>query len=381
MTRFFLSVLLIITFQCKQPDDGDRNENFSSDQNDSHLPKPDKSDQKDTSKQISTSTNTPPLPPINTSSTQTVNNTSQDSTRSTGNLEVNSSSKKITKMSLLGDSIGVGLFSDTRLGSAIPDNSPSDTFVNELINGITLEEALQTIDSTYKSNYQSAFIGKLTSANCFSLACRLQLSNANAQSLAVSASRIDDVLDSQIQNLANDTDLVIVEIGANDFCAVDYNQSNYLASYKQLLDKLIELPNQPLIVILPIPNIPSVFQNAPPRTYSFSYDTGFFPLGLTCGDIRDGQFKMVGIEPLCPRLAALQTTAAADWSAVNKALEALVSSQPQSERFLFVKEIINWSIQKTDLAVDCFHPNLSAHQKLAQILWSAVQPRVLVSTP
>lgn len=282
--------------------------------------------------------------------------------------------KKISKMALLGDSIGVGLFSDTKLGSDLPDESPVLSFVGDLVmNGTELGEALREIDSTYKSEYPSAFIGKISSTNCFSLACQLGLKASSAKNHAVSGSRIDDVLTQQLPALAQDRDLIVIEIGANDFCAEDYNQSTFIDTYKQTLDKLMVPPQQALIVVVPIPNIPSVLQNAPEKTYSFSYNAGFFSMPLTCGDIRDGQFKTVRIEAFCPRLASSSSKTSKEWTAVNTALETLVNTYSSTGRIVFVKELLSWSIQKSELAMDCFHPNATAHKKLAQMLGKVVK--------
>ena len=288
---------------------------------------------------------------------------------------------RISKMALLGDSIGVGLFSDTKLGSQLPQNSPVFSFIGSILNGEALDTALLTTNATYRDNYPSAFIGKLNVPNCFSLACQLHLTASSANNFAVAGSQVDDVLDTQLPALASDTNLVVVEIGANDFCSEDYNQNDYLTTYKQILDRLATASNQPVVVVIPIPNIPSVFQNAPAATKSLVYNF-FIPLQLTCGDIRDGQFAYTEHEPFCPRLVSSNTnTMASEWLSVNAGLANLVNSYAQTGRFVFVQNLTTWSIQQTDLAMDCFHPNLSAHQKLAQMTWASLQAKIQLSNP
>jgi len=286
----------------------------------------------------------------------------------------------VKKMALLGDSIGAGFLSDSEKGKVANPSSLSFSFFTDFLSsGFDLSATLTTYNPRYKKEIESAFVGKLDGPQCFSVACRLGIKDDKATSHAVVGHHIEDLLRDQLPNLDKATDFVITEIGANNFCDTKYNQASFLAQYKTLLDELSKSPASVLIV--PLPDVPGVFQKAD----SYSTATQVSLLGInqpiTCGQIRDGFSSGDPNDVFCPRILDLATKnkladARTEIKSVNDELEALVSSYNLPKRFFFAKGVATWELQTGDLAADCFHPNRSAHKKIADISWDAVKEHI-----
>ncbi len=292
--------------------------------------------------------------------------------------------KSVNEMAVLGDSIGVGFLVDTELGVKPLDSSPIFTkflqpILPQVFVGITADAFIRQISILsrhYRDSYQSAFIGNMSKINgqdCFSLACKLNLKANQTHNYSVAGYQIDNIL-SESERLSATVDLIIIEIGANDFCSISYDQNVFLTRYQKLVDKLKEHPNNPVVLFIPIPNIPHVFKTAPAKTDNFEF---FFD--FNCGDIRDG-LQFGNDNSFCPRFANANSTfltrASQQISDLNSAVKTIIDKAELPDRFFYASELNDWSIQKSELAADCFHPNLKAHKKISDLSWKVISKSI-----
>lgn len=265
-------------------------------------------------------------------------------------------------MAVLGDSISAGFLVDTQLGSPVSLKSPIMALLNNI--GGSFDDTMALIAGNYKANFPAAFVAK-ADPDCISHSCQLHIPTGQAINHAVIAHRISDLLAIQLPKLDPNADYVVVEIGANDFCANDYDQAKFLAQYSQLVKALGARAHSTRVQFIPIPAIPKVFELADSGTVSSVANLAFVELPVHCGDIRDG--LMFEGSAFCPRVLAAGKNLGplyTQLAAVNSGIQDLVEAA-KNPKMTFAEGLISEPLTKDDLAIDCFHPNKAAHQKMA----------------
>lgn len=271
-------------------------------------------------------------------------------------------------MLVLGDSIGVGLLSDTKLGNSYGMEHPLvSKLVNIYMGSSNVTDPLPHLDKSYLEK-PSAFRGKnIKDMKCFSLNCQIDIPSLLVFNGSVSRSTVEDLIE-RSEKFDRDYGLVVTEVGANDICSESYDKSQFVKSYKDLLNKVSSKAEAVLIV--PVPDIASVYGVAPSELLSSQVSVFVAQISLTCGKIRDG--VDFGLDPFCPRALKLsQEQMRKDIEDVNLELEELVNEMNKKEGsidYIFAKDISNLKITREDLAVDCFHPNIEMHKKIAKSL-------------
>ena len=278
---------------------------------------------------------------------------------------------QVKKMALLGDSIGVGFLSDTMFGSMPPKQSPIFGLVNAALSGAMSNphQTLMRIGEIYKDKHLSPWIS--TSKECEAHSCLLSLSNDNAVNLATLGAEISQVTGDQLPRVKDDTDYIVVEVGANDFCQHGFNKESFLGKYRKLVKALSARAAKPVVLFVPIPNIPELFSITANST-AFTMNL-FIPIPVKCSDIRDGGF--LGREnAFCPRLGkgANLNEEATNWQTLNESLEKIISEE-KNPKLVFAKSLMAQKMTKNLLAADCFHPSKNAIKVMAEQTWLAVK--------
>ena len=152
---------------------------------------------------------------------------------------------------VIGDSISVGLFSDTNLGKEVFADEGLALFLGlnseKLLVASDHTEKMQIFDPYYKENTQGGYVGNL--------AIKLNLDLVNQ---AQSGARIDQAIaqvSSVNTSIADKNLYVVVEIGTNDFCnfaADDTFVDNFIATYKKLLSDVKAKFSKVKVFLLPV---------------------------------------------------------------------------------------------------------------------------------
>lgn len=324
-----------------------------------------------------------------------------------GQFEGSWSGQNIERMVVLGDSLAVGLFSDTVLRRNPPNDQVLEFLSDVLIapplpGGITPLNVLPEVDMFYRQEN----MGSLASDAPYSISHRLGV--VEPVNLAASGSIVDDVnaLIAQGNPELVAADLIAVSVGTNDFCAFgdtpDF-QTRFIESYRTLLLALNSLGRRPVVVLKPILSPVTVFRRvADEQIFSEDIQVAISvmlgqlgslgveipPYAFTLREHSDATCRQVimqncGVIARHPgELDELHRTI----ESANRAVADLVTSMRRDgmieDRFvtdfacsgeLCGSEINQRAIELADikpyLALDCFHLSAAGHELVADVLF------------
>ena len=120
----------------------------------------------------------------------------------------------------------------------------------------------------------------------------------HVSNLAVSGARLardgEGDIEAQLTRADEKTTHFVIEAGANDFCAVDYDQQAVLAKLKDVQSKILARGDSVQLMIVAVPDIVHLFTNVAPPEHIAFVDAGADPddsaddTTYTCAEIRDG---------------------------------------------------------------------------------------------
>ena len=288
-------------------------------------------------------------------------------------------------MAVLGDSISVGLFSDTQLGTFPADSA----YFTALLDPSAQRPTSVELDNHYKHEVNTAY----TSAkHCHTLACSVEHNSFHVSNLAVSGARMagtgEGDIEAQLMRADAKTTHFVIEAGANDFCAVDYNQQAVLNELKDMQNKILARGDHVQLMVVTVPDITRLFTSVAPPGHTAFVDAGADPddssddTTYTCAQIRDGDLMVEhsdGIIPKaeaasCPRMVDIGS-GAPDYVALSDELAALNAEIAKlgGERTTVVTSVGNLEFEAKHIAADCFHPSQAGLQLLANEMFKAVQ--------
>lgn len=282
------------------------------------------------------------------------------------------------KLAILGDSLVVGVMAETKMGGELPAENYlyKHLFATEgkELAGKDLSEEekrkrrteyVRRNDDAYKKKENAYSYGKKGDCS-FSHACRMGLDKDEFRNFAVSGSKVGD-LDAQLAELASiagKAEHYIIEVGANDFCANDFNKEKYLKGLKRLIAKVLGQNVQAKVLVVPIPNVVYLFEEV-----AMPADVATVVRGksYTCGQIRDGG---LGRRKYCPHVSDATDRAGlkTEIKEVNDAILGL-TGQYDNNRVKFAEAVSMTRFGKKHLAADCFHASEEGLKLLAAETW------------
>ena len=306
-----------------------------------------------------------------------------------GNNRVESNS--IRRMLILGDSIATGVLIDTKIGDPLEPSFSGNTLSLELskentlnldlnllmagenINNSYVVESINGLEQNYKKN-PSAFFGGVDFPNDqVSLSAKLGLNSNRVINAAISGYRTSDVLNKALPDFTNqkkdDVDLVVLEIGANDFCSsLDPIElkSQFTENYSGILRKLSLIKSKPKVLIIPIPDIPNILSEASDRTALSVAVPPFTEGSVSCQELQQNY---------CPRFRDYGISeGVALASELNKIIEELVDkfNDDKDVRFKLVSGVAERNAFTSEmLSIDCFHFGDAGHRILSNLSYEA----------
>ena len=262
--------------------------------------------------------------------------------------------RTINNLTLLGDSIGVGMMSDSERGHLVFSDDILSKIAFDLLYGVF---KIENYDTYYKANGYNPF----TSQKIQSLAVNLGIPATEAKNLSVSGSRIYQIND-QI-SLMKPSDLIVLEVGSNDICARDHQLDSFLKEYEEVLVKLKGMENNPSIVLIPAFPVHKLHEFVDKNLFDNLAGFGNPP---TC---RNSYALMCG--------ALLSSTKAAmheRYQAVNQGIESLVNKlDPSGKQLILGPNLDSLAMSPDYLAMDCFHPNQTFNELYSQMLWKELK--------
>ncbi|MFK7823563.1 MAG: SGNH/GDSL hydrolase family protein [Oligoflexales bacterium] len=280
-------------------------------------------------------------------------NENQPDTQNTNN-EESLQGRSIKSMSLLGDSIGVGMVSGSKLGHLSFSNQVLNNIGYDLIQG---SFNIESYDAYFKENGYNPF----TSQKIDSLAVNLGLSESNSQNLAVSGSRIYQISD-QISQMRK-SELVVLEVGSNDICASDHELNDFLKEYETVLRELKNQVHKPAIVVVPAFPVHKLLRYT--NTDLFK-NLGPFGNSPTCQDsyaLMCGALLNLSKEEILKR-----------YQGINDGIESLVKNlDPKSEQLFIAPRSGKLTMKSEYLAMDCFHPNYNFNKEYSKMIWDELE--------
>jgi lysophospholipase L1-like esterase len=265
---------------------------------------------------------------------------------------------------VIGDSISVGLFSDTNLGKEVFADEGLALFLGinseKFLTAKNHTEKIQIFDPYYKNNTQGGYVGNLA------LDLKLDLVNQ-----AQSGARIEQAIaqvSSVESSIAAKNLYVVVEIGTNDFCVFadkDDFVDNFITTYKKLLADLKTKFKNIKVFLLPTFDALSLKQ-------------------VKNVDILDplifGAFRAVGSRNTCESFQkntcpVFKRSIAADASLAIKRnlVNAMIKELAQEEEnFFYIDFFATFKITDKHLAMDCFHPNTLTHDVIKEKLMELI---------
>ena len=274
---------------------------------------------------------------------------------------------KSFRMAVLGDSIAVGFLGDTNMGEPISAQNP---YFSDLLAGNPRHPS--EYDGYYIQNFKNAFSN---GDHCVSLACRIEHSNFHVTNLARSGAKTKE-LDIQLDMVEAETDHFVIEVGGNDFCALDFDKDTLIAELQGLVEK-VSARGQ--VLLIPVPDVVRLFEEvtAPTDTAFTTTDDTVF----TCDQIRDGGLLATDpqtgdVDPakkalfsFCPRVSSAtdRENMKTELTAVNAAIKAMASEQVK-----VAESIATMQFGKEHLSADCFHPSRAGLKMIAEEAFKAI---------
>ncbi|MBQ49880.1 MAG: hypothetical protein CMP10_21040 [Zetaproteobacteria bacterium] len=299
----------------------------------------------------------------------------------------------IRRMLILGDSIATGVLNDTTIGDpvspslsgsnlslAISKDNTLSLDLNQLIDMNTMTvnnsyvvDSIEGLQNNYKSQ-PSAFYGGVDFAyDQFSLSAQLGLDSSQVINAAIFGYRTGDVLYDAIPDVlsqnTNDIDLVVLEIGSNDFCS-NLNpaelKTQFAENYQGIMSELANMPGQPKVLVIPVPAIPSILAQAGDQEAFNVSIPPFIQESVSCQELQQNY---------CPRIRDYSFNEGVQLvTDLNSIIEDLVNTfndKTQSE-FELVDEIAATDTFTAEmLSLDCFHPGILGHRQLGRLSYEA----------
>ena len=316
--------------------------------------------------------------------------------------------RTINSMAVVGDSISTGIFSDTSMGGKYTitfdlnmlfvENIRLEPFsvigasVEHLMNGKNIF-ALPSLQSLYvkkiheKVKHQYLKMGIFSSASPYSHASRLGLEPEAVQNLSVAGYKVRDILTKSLKYLDKE-DYLILQIGANDFCHPEVGDlPRFEEDFKALLKTIYERPNSPLILIVPAPNMNTVYElTKGKQSFSADLKIPIFSLGaythhfesMSCPKIR-GELGDRGYL-LCPMFKNYDPAKVRNrQKEMNAAMERVVSDLDHEQRIVFAAAVSQPDVINAGMfAIDCFHPNRRGQEAIANAAWNSIVGKLSV---
>lgn len=311
---------------------------------------------------------------------------------SSSDLEEGENLPLYSNMLILGDSISVGVLSETRLGDPlkvavdsqdvsliVSEETRLDIPILELVNsdltintGLIVSRLLELQDS-YK-NRPSAFFGGIDlDQDQGSLASLLGLKSTEVRHGGFSGYKSGDVAQRSLPQAMEedgDFDLVVLEIGANDFCS-SQSSSQLLVDFRDnlrnILEQIGEMASNPQLVVLPIPDIPTILDKVKGEVVA-SIDLDFIGRHtLTCFDMQRNY---------CPRITQDYQSVVTLRDEMNRIIAEELEEfdlQTDGSPAVLVHQVANAENFPDDaLSLDCFHPGEVGHSILSQAVYEAL---------
>ena len=327
-------------------------------------------------------------------------------------------SNKETKLDLavVGDSLATGPFSDTTLDDGDTNDDCGDSpfsgyciteaealnhsIINEWITSMLLGKlpSIAKLDKNMKENFENPFTcaeNKNKSECSFSYQHRAGFAYDKVKNAAVSGAVVGDLI-SQLNQVekAGNAKTYIVQVGGNDFCAAAFKQTDYVSGMQRVIDKILGTNSAAQIIVVAIPDIVELFQNAATadrqalkitnitgtRRAAFG---GRTEVEFLCQHIRDG-VKVIPSAPdmraFCPRISehipdqdtdkpTFFATKKNEIKAANKAIADLVSGYSNTN-IKFAANVEGVEFTAADISADCVHPSRAGQEKLAKAIWA-----------
>ena len=274
---------------------------------------------------------------------------------------------KDLKLAVFGDSIAVGVFSDSQFGESVStDHKLAEALFSPAADK---EENSRRLNDYYRKNVENSFTCPIS--NCkFSLAHQLKISANESNSFAVSSSRYSTppadkkavTISQQIAKFKGQAEIYVLEAGANDFCAEDYDENKVKEAIEKAIDEVYTQNAEAKVIVVPVPNIFLVFEVAEDGEPAISEITG--GKGApdiskpTCRDIRKNS---------CPRLSNPDKKAKPEeLKALNGAIATIVNTVKDSNKKIAVAtDVASHRFAKEHIAADCFHPSAKGLEVIA----------------
>lgn len=288
-------------------------------------------------------------------------------------------------MTVLGDSIAVGMLSDTQLGS-FPANNP---FFNVLLDATKPPQHASVFDDYYKQNFSNAFV---RAKHCDSLDCNVEHNSFHVSNLAISGARLsgdaEKDISAQLARADQQTTHYVLEAGANDFCAIEFNKDAFIAKMKDHQSKILARGDHVQLLIVPVPDIVHLFESVAPTSSTAFVDPGADPndsaddTTYTCAQLRDGDLLATRTDGAitkaqaasCPRLIDLGD-GAPDFSALSAELAELNAEigKLHGGQTLVATSVAMIKFEPKHVAADCLHPSSAGLRMLGNEIFKAVQ--------
>lgn len=271
-------------------------------------------------------------------------------------------------MGALGDSISVGALAEYKRQSALWPWFQVGLLL-EVFNFIAQRKM-----SIFESRQVAWATGLDPSYRVISHARRLAYLNPELRiyNAAVSGAVAKNVLQSQVEELSRWSrkvnrqdmpDYVTLMIGGNDLCRNRVDQmtspSEYQEQIEDIVDRVLAHSPQTRLLVSTTPKVSDLKQ------FSRNWVTGF-------GVLKNCQ-KVWNLHKFCQTVTD-STQSAEDRRRVqermatyHQILRDVVNRRRRvyGDRIRLSDKLYNYEFTKNDLAVDCFHPNFTAHQKIA----------------
>lgn len=281
---------------------------------------------------------------------------------------------KDTNLIILGDSIAVGIFSDTTIGtplSADRSESITNAFLKTLFAGG--ESAQNDINAIFKHGLDEIYLQEghsaYSSAADFSIATQLGLTDA-VVNLAVSGSQITDIM-AQVNRLPDTfddkTNTVIINVGSNDLCNTELNTNfndAFKAEYEAVLNELNRRFTGTVKILLV--SAFDITKLAVPAFEDQAFSAGELSTFYSMTTCKEMQAK------LCSTLSKLQANTftkddiTTNHTNLNLTIQDLATSNATAH-YVETKSMTD-NIEAEDLALDGFHPSQIGQEKVAALV-------------
>lgn len=279
--------------------------------------------------------------------------------------------KKDVKLVVFGDSIAVGLFSDSQIGESASIDHP---LAKVLLNSVAdKDKSSSEISEYYRKNVENSFT--CPTSDCkFSLAHQLQIPGKQSDSYAFVGSRYSTPADGKAVTIsqqiakfakrAGSAEIYVLEGGANDFCATDYDKSKVEQAIKQAIDEVYAQNAEAKVIVVPVPDILRVFKVARDSDIAIGKIDG-----KDASTIQPQQCQKIRGNA-CARISGDSTTETeleAELTALNAAITGIVKTIKEGGKKIAVADgVASFQFGKEHIAADCFHPSAEGLKEIAK---------------